>query len=140
MPQFDVSGKIKKVDVERGWIFGWASVCVTKSGETVVDSQGDVIDVADLEDAAYEYVLTSRDGGEMHVAKGVSTLIESMVFTPEKIEKLGLPADAIPCGWWVGFAITDEGVLAKARSGEYAAFSIGGSGVREKVEETLNDA
>jgi hypothetical protein len=135
MPDFKATGTIQKVDEAQGLIFGWASVCVTKSGETVVDSQGDLIDIADLEEAAYEYVLESRDGGEMHVQKGVSRLVETMVFTPEKIEKLGLPPDALPCGWWVGFQIDDPDVLAKAKSGEYSMFSIGGSGVREVVED-----
>ena len=44
----------------------------------------DFIDSEDeLEKAAYQYVLNSRDGGEMHVRKGVSTMVESVVLTKE---------------------------------------------------------
>lgn len=139
MPQFDVAGKIAKVDTERGWIFGWASVANDRHGNPVVDSQGDVIDIYDLEKAGCDFTLESRIGREMHVRKGVARLITSMVFTPEIIKALELPDDAVPQGWFVGFQVDDTEVLAKARSGEYSSFSIGGTGVREKVEEVASD-
>ena len=49
------------------------------------DFQGDMIDPETLEKAVYDYVEESRDGGEMHKRLGVATLIESIVFTKEKI-------------------------------------------------------
>ena len=70
-------------------------------------SRATTCDMDDIEDAAYHYVHTSRVGGDMHrrsagddpVNKGedkphkVSDMVESMVFTDEKIAKMGLPED-----------------------------------------------
>ena len=56
-----------------------------EQGQELVDFQGDMIDPETLEKAVYDYVEESRDGGEMHKRLGVATLIESIVFTKEKI-------------------------------------------------------
>jgi len=115
-------------------VFGFASVAVDASGEPLVDSQGDIIEPAELERAAYSYVLKSRAGGYMHVRKDAATLVESVVITPEKLEKMGLPKDALPTGWWVGFRVDDDKVWQDVKKGKLKAFSIGGKGRREKVE------
>lgn len=134
-----VAGEFSKFDDDKRVAFGWASI-TDIDGAPVVDRQGDVIKIDDLEDAAYAYVLESRVGGEMHrkeIQKGVkfgpkkvATLVESMVFTPEKVEKMGLPVGAIPNGWWVGFKVEDEAVWGKVKKGDYAGFSIHGMGKR----------
>lgn len=125
--------KVAKTDDAKQLVFGWANVAVDKDGSTVVDSQDDLIDTADLEDAAYMFTLNFREGDEMHTEDVKMHLVESMVFTPEKMEKLGLAPDALPTGWWTGFHVPDKDVYEKVRSGDYAMFSIGGVGVREKV-------
>lgn len=74
------------------------------------------------------------DGGELHERGGVATMIESMVFTKEKLKALGLPEDALADGWWIGFHVTDESVWKKVKDGTYSMFSIEGEAIREEVE------
>ena len=130
--RFDVP--IAKTDDEQRIAFGWASVAITKDGEVVVDRQQDVIDsLHELEVAVYDYVENSRDAGEMHVRKGIGSLVESIVFTPEKIEALGLPADSLPQGWWTGYRINDDGVWQGVKDGTYAMLSVHGLAKREVI-------
>lgn len=126
---------ITKFDDERMLAFGFASVSVETDGERVVDSQDDIIEPGELERAAYDYVLRSRDGGVMHEQMGVARLVESFVATPEKLERLGLPADSLPQGWWVGFKVDDPEVWKRVKSGELRSFSIGGRCQRREVVE-----
>lgn len=124
---------IAKVDEFQNLVFGWASVSITKDGKTVVDSQEDIIEPDELETAAYAFNLQFRKTGEMHQGEAKGELVESFVVTPEKLEKMGLPRDALPIGWWVGFHIPDDEVFAKVRSGAYSMFSIQGRAIREEV-------
>jgi len=138
---FDAEVEIAKIDPYKHQVFGWAQVA-NWDGEEVHDRQGDVVSIEELEKAAYNYVLDVRVGGDQHgrVAKSdigprqTSTLIESMVFTPEKIEKMGLPAD-FPQGWWVGYKVHDEqawdDIINKRRTG----LSVHGTGRRELVSK-----
>lgn len=134
---------ISKLDDDKRLAFGWASV-VSKNGLPVLDRQGDYIGIDDVEDAAYVYVEKSRVGGHMHKrtmgkADGedaphhVADMVESMVFTPEKIAKMGLPED-FPTGWWVGYRVFDDDVWEAAKSGELTGFSIHGKGIRKSVD------
>ena len=127
-----LTGKITKQDTDQQLIFGWANVVADENG-AVVDSQGDVISAEELENAAYDFMLNSRAGGEMHEVTGVATVIESMVFTPEKIKMLGLEEGALPQGWWIGMKVTDDEVWQKIKSGAYSCFSIGGRATREEI-------
>lgn len=132
--------EISKLDEDQQQAFGWASIA-SVDGRPVVDLQGDVIGIDELEKAAYSYVLDSRVGGVMHQRvdksqpKKVGTLIESFVVTPEKIEKMGLPDDT-PQGWWIGFQVEDDEVWKGVKEGTYSMFSIHGKGRREPVELT----
>ena len=81
-------------------------------------------------------MLDSRQGGINHtrgeggpVVK--STLIESMIITPEKRDALDLGPG--PSGWWVGFQVHDDEVWEGVRKGQWKSFSVHGSGVREQV-------
>lgn len=110
-------------------VFGWAYVAKLADGMAVVDHSGDrVDDTESLEFSAYGYVLKSREGNVMHTGKLTAQLVESMVFTPEKCEALGLAKDALPVGWWVGFKILDGEAWKGVKSGKYAMFSIEGKG------------
>jgi hypothetical protein len=126
--------KINKVDEDQRCIFGWASVALKADGTQVVDSQDDIISPQTLEKAAYDYVLRSRDGGLEHERKGVATMIESFVCTPEKLEALGLAKDALPTGWFVGMKVHDADVWKRVKSGELNMFSIGGRSKRRDVK------
>lgn len=125
--------RIVKLDSERQHIFGWASVAVAKDGTPLEDFQGDLIDTAELEQAAYQFVLDARESGVMHQGEAVGQMIESFMVTPEKLEALGLAPDALPQGWWVGFHLPDQAAFAKVKAGDYAAFSIEGTAIREPL-------
>lgn len=131
---FDVG----RIDEDKREVFGWASI-VEENGEPVVDGQGDIISPDEMEKSAYQFVLESRKGGRQHRRTEddeplhVSDMIESMAFTPEKKEKLGLP-DGFPTGWWVGFKVRDDDTWRDVKSGAITSFSIHGRGKRVPVE------
>jgi hypothetical protein len=136
---FSVTAEISKVDDEQQNVFGWAYVSHDEAGELQVDKSGECIDDPnELEKAAYDFVLESRNGGENHnrdkddKAIVKSTMIESMVFTPEKIQKMGLDGQ-VPVGWWTGWHIGDEDTWQGFKDGKYKMFSIHGTGVRKEV-------
>lgn len=124
---------VMKSDDDRRLVFGWANVTVRADGEQIIDWQQDTIDTVVLEKAAYEYVAEFGTAGEMHRRGGVGRVIESIVFTREKADALGIPPDVLPDGWWIGFRITDDEVWEKIKSGEYNMFSIEGRAVREPI-------
>ncbi|WP_273186598.1 XkdF-like putative serine protease domain-containing protein [Dialister succinatiphilus] len=55
--------RIEKADNDKRLAFGWASISLTEGGGELVDMVGDFIDPETLENAAYDFVLNSRDGG-----------------------------------------------------------------------------
>jgi hypothetical protein len=118
--------KAVEVKADEHLIFGWASV-VTKGGKLIVDKQGDVIEPAELENAAYEFVLNARDHGHMHRTIGTGRMVESMVFTDEKQKALGI--DLGQEGWFVGFKVDEPAVWDAHKRGELPEFSIGGLAV-----------
>ena len=125
--------KIMKSDDDKMLAFGWANVSMRVDGELIEDWQGDIIEPEELEAAAYEYVRLYGDGGEMHERGGVAVLIESVVFTEEKMQVMGIPAGTLPIGWWIGFKVTDEDVWKKVKDGTYPMFSIEGEAERVEV-------
>lgn len=127
-------GVISKIDKAQQNVFGWAYISHDREGNVNVDKSGDFIDtIEELEKSAYDFVLSSRNGDQGHTNVKISTMIESVVFTPEKIEKMGLPAGSVPNGWWIGFHVEDAATWERVEKGELTAFSIHGSGVRSKV-------
>lgn len=90
--------KIIKSDDEKMLAFGWASVSMRVDGELIEDWQNDIVEPEELEKAAYDYVLLYREGGEMHERGGAAILIESVVFTEEKMRVMGIPAGTLPVG------------------------------------------
>ena len=125
--------KIYKSDDDKRQVFGWASVSARADGDAIVDFQDDIIEADELEKAAYEFVLENRGAGEMHERSGVGKLIESVMFTKEKMAAMGVPEGVLPTGWWIGFHIPDDSVWQKIKSGEYSSFSIEGTGQREPI-------
>lgn len=131
--EWRASIRITKVDPDQMLIFGWASV-VMRDGKDVVDKQDDRISVEDIEKAAYDFVLYSRQHGDMHFRKGTGRMVESMVFTPEKAEKglIGLDPETGEqlFGWFTGWKIDEPSVWAAHKRGERPELSIGGKGER----------
>lgn len=127
---------ITKSEEDKRQVFGWANVAVRKDGSIVADLQNDVIEPEELERAAYEYVLKFRDAGERHdpALRKKGKLIESVVFTKEKMAAIGIPEGTVPEGWWIGFKVEDDEAWKKIKTGEYRAFSIEGTGERVPYE------
>lgn len=125
--------QIMKSDDDKMLAFGWASVSMRIGGEVIEDYQGDIIEPGELEAAAYEYVRLYGEGGEMHERGGVAVLIESVVFTKEKMQAMNIPEGTVPVGWWIGFKVTDKDVWEKVKDGTYQMFSIEGEAERIEV-------
>ena len=132
--------EIAKINEDERLVFGWASVAVDVDGKLVVDRQDDVIPPEELEKAAYRAMEARFEAGEMHVRKGIGNIVESVVFTPQKLEAMGLEKDALPVGWWIGVRVTDDEVWKAVKKGEYRAFSIHGKAIREEVSEDAEGA
>lgn len=126
--------EISRTDEDKRLAFGWANIAINAGGAIIEDKQHDIIEPDVLERAAYQFVELYREGGEMHRRGNCAVLIESMVFTDEKVSALGIPPGIIPeCGWWIGFKVTDDAVWEKVKSGQYGMFSIEGQAQRKAV-------
>ena len=124
----DITGQILKTDEEQRMVYGWASV-VTEKGEPVVDRQGDVIEPDTLVNAVNKFMEHVRVGKEMHKGEQIGAVIHSMPITKEIGDSLGIQSDRE--GWVVAFKVYSDDVWAKVKSGELAAFSIGGKATKE---------
>lgn len=122
-----LTGKIVKRDDDKFLVFGYASVA------DVEDSQGDVISIDELEKGAYLFMLHGGMGAEMHEVYGVADVVESIVFTKEKLKLLGLAEDALPPAWWIGMKVRNAETWQKIKNGDYKSFSIGGRAIREAI-------
>lgn len=137
-PLFD----IQKTDSDKRLVFGWANIAFTTDGEQLVDLQEDIIDTEDLEEAVYKYVLNFRDSGEEHIPtlRKKASLVESVMFTKEKMKAMGIPEGIVPEGWWTGFYVKDDEAWEKVKNGTYQMFSIEGKAIREPVPDELEKA
>lgn len=131
--------QIVKADEDKRLVFGWALVSATSDGEQIIDHQGDIVDQDELEEGAYQYVLNFRDAGEEHISslRKKARMVESVVFTEEKLQAMGIPQGTVPYGWWIGFYVDDDDTWEKIKDGTYSMFSIEGKAVREPVNEPL---
>lgn len=140
------------MDDGQSLVFGWANVSVAKStsvgsgGHDIFDLQKDSIPPEELEKAAYEFVLNFRESDEMHDGPCIGKCVESMVFTPDKLNKLATDPTtgaidpevlamlkrALPPRWWVGFKL-DKASYEAVKSGKFKMFSIAGEADREEV-------
>lgn len=134
--------EIAKYRDEEQLVFGWASVAKDADGVRPLDWQGDYVDAEDLEPAVYQFNLEFREANVMHEGDAIGELIESVIFTKQKMDAMGIPENVVPEGWWVGFKIHSAETYKKVKSGELRMFSIEGSGVRVPVsaEEVINYA
>ena len=126
--QYSVEGQILKADEEQRLVWGWASV-VTEKGEPVIDRQGDVIEPDTLVKAVNKFMEHVRVGKQMHNGDQIGMVVHSLPITKEIGDSLGIQSDRE--GWVVAFKVYDDTVWAKVKSGELAAFSIGGRAVKE---------
>ena len=118
-------------------VFGWANVTVNEDGTLPEDFAGDMIDTVELESAAYNYVMNKGLANEAHMpGTDCGYLVESMMFTTEKMAVLGIPPGTIPEGWFVGFYIPNPEVYQKVKDGTYNMFSIEASAKRISLDAT----
>lgn len=130
MTKTNIEGKILKTDDEQRMVFGWASV-VTEKGEAVVDRQGDVIEADTLVKAVNEFMEHVRVGKAMHVGEQVGVVVHSLPITKEIGDALGIQSDRE--GWVVAYKVFDDDIWNMVKSGELAAFSIGGRAQKEEI-------
>ena len=130
MTKTNIEGKILKTDDEQRMVYGWASV-VTEDGEAVVDRQGDVIEAATLVKAVNEFMEHVRVGKAMHTGEQVGTVVHSLPITKEIGDALGIQSNRE--GWVVAYKVFDDAVWDMVKSGELAAFSIGGRAIKEEI-------
>jgi hypothetical protein len=132
--KFAMTCDISKIDEDQHTVFGWAYVTHDEAGLLNVDKSGEYIDDPnELATAAYDFVLESRSGGREHQRTDSgpvvrSSMIESVMFTPEKLEKMGVPEGVLPVGWWVGFKVHDDDTWQGVKDGRWKSFSIHGTG------------
>jgi len=120
--------KVQKAEPERQMIFGWASV-VAKDGNYIIDKQGDIIPISELENAVLNYMLESRDHGVMHSVKGTGKLVMSFLTTPDFMKAFKLKQEDDQIGWIAGYKIEDPALWEAHKRGLLPEFSIGGSSV-----------
>ena len=126
-----IEGQILKADDEQRMVYGWASV-ITEKGEPVVDRQGDVIDADTLVKAVNDFMEHVRVGKAMHTGEQVGVVVHSMPVTKEIGEALGIHSDRE--GWVVAYKVYDDNVWNMVKSGELAAFSIGGRAIKQEID------
>lgn len=122
----DIGFEIHKARDEQRLVSGWASVSINADGSIPMDWDDDIIPPEVLEKAAINFMLDYRDSGAMHKGNSVGTIVESIVFTKDKQEALGIPDGVLPIGWFITVKVHDEEVYAKVKDGKYRMFSIQG--------------
>lgn len=128
--EYSLEGKILKVDNEQRMVYGWASV-VTENGVPVVDRQGDIIEADTLVKAVNNFMEYVRVGKAMHTGEQVGVVVHSLPVTKEICDALGIQSDRE--GWVVAYKVYDDKVWEMVKSGELAAFSIGGRANKELI-------
>lgn len=130
MTKSNIEGKILKVDDEQRMVWGWGSV-VTEDGKPVIDRQGDIIEVDTLVKAVNEFMEHVRVGKMMHTGEQVGVVVHSLPITKEIGEALGIHSNRE--GWVVAYKVFDDSVWERVKSGELAAFSIGGRAQKQEI-------
>lgn len=130
----DIGVDIAKAREDEGLVSGWANISINKDGSLPLDWQDDIIAPETLEKAAIQFMLDYRDSGVMHDGKPpIGTVVESIMFTKEKQEALGIPEGILPQGWFITVKVNDPEVFAKVKDGTYKMFSIQGTCKRVQV-------
>jgi len=118
--------EVKKSNADKGIVSGWANVAVNANGSIPMDWQDDVIFPEVLEKAAIGFMKDYRSSGVEHQGDKQGIVVESIVFTKEKQEILGIPEGTVPEGWFITVLITNPDVFEGVKEGKYKMFSIQG--------------
>ena len=122
-------------------LFGWAYVAKNINGEQIIDHSEEFVkeeNFTDLEMATYFFNIAYRQSDIRHdcIAKGY--LIDSMVFTKEKVEamrKSGHLTGDISLGVWMGYWFPEDKDWEVIKAMKSPMFSLYGSAIKEFVEE-----
>ncbi len=128
----DVMFDITK-STDEGLVSGWASIAVQPDGSLPLDWQGDVIKTDTLEKAAINFMKEYRESGVMHEGEPQGVVVESIVFTKEKQEILGIPEGCVPEGWFITVKVNNSDVFKDVKTGKYKMFSIQGKAKRYEL-------
>ena len=126
--------KIVKAYPEHQIIVGWASV-VKKNGEYVVDKQGDVIPVHELENAVLDYAIKRGAHGLMHEEYSGGRLVLGLPTSPDFMKAAGLTQDEDIVGFLGVWHIPDREIWEKHKRGELPELSISGRAKSIEVSE-----
>jgi hypothetical protein len=130
-------------DDENNCIFGWAYTTKKADGSIVVDHSEDFVkseNFKDLEFATYAFNLAYREGDIRHTPlsePATGHLIESMVVTKEKLEKMiknKLPDGLFPEGVWMGFYFPEDKDYQTIKKMKKPMLSLFGKVKRDYVE------
>ena len=123
--------EVFKADEDQRIVYGWASV-ISENGVDVEDLQGDVIKAEELVSSTTEFMKTVRTAKAMHQGDKIGTVVHSLPLTAEIAKSLDI--ETTREGWIVGMHIESDEIWKSVKEGTLKAFSIGGSGVREKID------
>lgn len=129
----DVLFNITKAKEDECLVSGWANVAVNADGSLPLDWQDDIIKPETLEKAAINFMLEYRDSGVMHQGETQGVVVESIVFTKEKQQAIGIPEGTVPEGWFITVKVTNPDVFEQVKAGKYRMFSIQGNAKRVKL-------
>lgn len=129
----DIGFEFSKSKDDEQLVSGWANVSVNADGSIPLDWSDDIITPETLEKAAIGFMLDYRESGVMHEGGPVGTVVESIVFTKEKLAILGVPEGCVNLGWFITVKVHDKETFAKVKDGTYKMFSIQGKCNRVKL-------
>ena len=130
VPQVTVDIPILKVNEEKKIVTG------VVYEPNVVDSQGDFMDAETIEKTAYDYMENQQNIDIKHDFKTNENLkvVESYITKSDTT----IGNKNVKTGTWVmSVKINDDDVWEKVKKGEINGFSMGGTGVKEVVEEPV---
>lgn len=124
--------KLSKSNEDKLLVSGWANVSVNANGSIPMDWQDDIIPIDVLEKAAIQFMLDYRGSGVDHVGDAKGVVVESIVFTKEKQQALGIPEGCVPEGWFITVKLASKELFKAVQDGKYRMFSI--QGAYRKIE------
>lgn len=130
MPTGRITFKIKKLNEERRLVTAWASVVTEPDGKPVVDFEGDIIPIDELEKAFIEAFADGglKKGGVEHDEIGGVDIVQQFTFSNAEREALGFGKGEE--GGIVKLRVNDDSIWARVKSGELSELSIAGEGER----------
>jgi hypothetical protein len=118
--------KILKTDSDKKIVMGVVLEPYT------IDAQGDVISKETIEVAAHKFLVDSRTVGFRHEVEAPADVVESSI-SPIDFEFNG---ETVRKGsWLIAVKIRDDSLWKSVKEGNINAFSIGGFGVREDLDD-----